>query len=113
TLTSLFVPRIEADGEVVGQLAPAESRGEAIDACVRKARQARDLAGKQLYGNYRLYDLDLPADGVCGKCSHDYGENDTQQLYRLNGSTPLCMDHLERGYGVKRDEVAEVAAARR
>ncbi|MFD5589331.1 DEAD/DEAH box helicase family protein [Streptomyces sp. NPDC127063] len=113
SLTSIFVPRVEADGEVITQLAPQESRGAAIDACVRRARQARELAGKQLYGNHRLYDLDLPTDGVCGNCSRDYGENDPQSLYRLNGSDPLCMDHLERAYGVKGFEVAEVAAAQR
>ncbi|MGY1548261.1 DUF6884 domain-containing protein [Streptomyces sp. MN6] len=113
TLTSLFVPRVEADGEIITRLAPAESRGEAIESCVRAAREARDLAGKQLYGNYRLYDLEVPADGVCGRCSRSYGDNDVQPLYRLNGSDPLCMSHLERSYGVKSFEVAEVAAARR
>ncbi|MFG3415833.1 DUF6884 domain-containing protein [Streptomyces althioticus] len=112
TLTSLFVPRVEADGEIIKHLAPAESRGEAIESCVRAAREARDLAGKQLYGNYRVYDLDVAADGVCGRCSHE-GENDVQPLYRLNGSDPRCVSHLERSFGVKSFEVEEVAAARR
>ena len=112
TLTSLFVPRVEADGEIIKHLGPAESRGEAIESCVRAAREARDLAGIQLYGNYRLYDLDVAADGVCGRCSHER-ENDVQPLYRLNGSDPRCVSHLERSFGVKSFEVEEVAAARR
>ncbi|MFC7639599.1 SNF2-related protein [Streptomyces thermogriseus] len=113
TLASLFVPRIEADGKVILRLDPVESRGAAIDACVRTARQAREFADKRLYGHYRLYDLDLSEDGVCEKCSRNYGENDVQQLYRLNGSDPLCLDHLAREYGVKHSEAAEVAAAKR
>ena len=112
TLTSTFVPRIESDGNVIIESSPLDSRAEAVDFCVGVARTAREMADKQLYANYRYNDLALAVDGACGDCVRNYGDNDTQELYRLNGGDPQCIDHVTP-YGVDKADVLALARARR
>ncbi|MEV5774222.1 hypothetical protein AB0L49_23680 [Streptomyces antimycoticus] len=113
TLISTFVPRIEADGEMLALLAPMESKAEAIDACVRMARAARENVDKPLYAHNRNNELALAADGVCGQCSLHEGDNETRKLYRVNGGDPQCLDHVASSVGKDRDDLVMLALARR
>ncbi|MEV4438049.1 SNF2-related protein [Streptomyces sp. NPDC049577] len=111
--TELFEPRVEVDGEVVVRLGQEETRAAAVDACVRAARQARELAGKQLYGRSRMHDLDLAEDGVCAKCSRTFGDTEVQPLYRVDGGAPTCSTHIAAALDVAPDNVEELGRARR
>ncbi|WP_186779882.1 DEAD/DEAH box helicase family protein [Streptomyces salinarius] len=113
TLTSTFVPRVESDGEVVVEFDPLDSRGEAVDFCVRVAREAREMADKPLYAQNRNYDFALANEGVCGRCSRNHDDNDVKELYRVDGSDPECIHHLCLRCGAAEKDVAVLARARR
>lgn len=113
TLTSTFVPRVESDGEVVVEFGPLESRGEAVDFCVRMAREAREMADKPLYAQNRNYDFALAGEGVCGRCSLHLDDNDVKPLYRVDGGDADCIAHLHLRFRAAEDDIAVLARARR
>ncbi|MBW1603530.1 hypothetical protein JJV70_15740 [Streptomyces sp. JJ66] len=113
TLTSTFVPRIESDGKVVVEFGPLDSRGEAVDFCVRVAREAREMADKPLYAQNRYYNFDLAGEGVCGRCSLHLDDNDVKPLYRVDGGDADCVAHLHLRFRAAEDDIAELARARR
>ncbi|MEU0287457.1 hypothetical protein [Streptomyces sp. NPDC006147] len=113
TLTSTFVPRVESDGQVVVEFDPLESRGEAVDFCVRMAREAREMSDKPLYAQNRNYDFALAGEGVCGRCSRNLDDNDVKELYRVDGSDPECIHHLYLRCSAAEEDIAVLARARR
>ena len=109
-----FEPRIEtADDEVLARLYPQDSRGAAIAACERMARDVRELADKDLYANHRGNDLTPVEGGVCRRCSLHAGDNEVKQLYRVNGGDPLCVPDISLTLSVDEDEVTRLGWARR
>ncbi|MDX2840495.1 hypothetical protein PV377_16255, partial [Streptomyces ipomoeae] len=113
TLTSTFVPRAESNGKVVAEFGPLESRGEAVDFCVRVAREAREMADKPLYAQNRNYDFALAGEGVCGRCSLHLDDNDVKPLYRVDGGDADCIAHLHLRFRAAEDDIAVLARARR
>ncbi|MFI6209149.1 hypothetical protein ACIBAI_22545 [Streptomyces sp. NPDC051041] len=114
TLASTYVPRVEsADGDVIVEFDPLESRAEAIDVCVRVARETRERANRPLYAHYRNNDFALAGNGVCGRCSLHIDDSYEKELYRVNGGDPECIDHIVLRLNVREADVAELALARR
>ncbi|KPC72068.1 hypothetical protein ADL27_52815, partial [Streptomyces sp. NRRL F-6602] len=93
TLTMRFVPRVESEGTVVAEFAPQDSRAEAVDFCVKVAREARELADKPLRAQNRHYAFELAGEGVCGRCSLHLDDSDVKPLYRVDGGDADCMSH--------------------
>ncbi|MEU7106520.1 hypothetical protein ABZ951_15890 [Streptomyces sp. NPDC046215] len=114
SLTTLYSLRVEVDGDIVAELWQEDSRGAAIDAAVRAARLARELADKPLYARYRNRTLDVAEDGVCAKCNRQSdGGTEAQPLYRVDGGDPTCAPHIASALDVSATEVAELGTARR
>lgn len=113
TLTSTFVPRVEADGQVIVGFLPLDSRALAVDFCVSVAREAREGADKPLYAHNRNNDFTLAPDGVCGSCSLHIDDNDEKELYQVNGGDPECVDHTTLHLNVPKADVIKLARARR
>ncbi|MGV9277684.1 DEAD/DEAH box helicase family protein, partial [Streptomyces griseosporeus] len=114
SLTTTYVPRVEAaDGKSIAVSDPVESRAQAVDVCVRAARDAREKADKPLYAQYRNRDFALAGEGVCGKCSLHIDDSYEKELYRVDGGEPECIDHIVLRLKVPKIEVAELAFARR
>ncbi|MFF4902535.1 DUF6884 domain-containing protein [Streptomyces sp. NPDC001068] len=111
TGTETFQPCVVVDGEVRRALRPMETRGEAVDACVRLARDARENFDKPLRGRGRDHELTLAADGVCGACSLQEDNNATNSLYRVDNGDPQCIDHVESSYGVEKADLHALAEA--
>ncbi|QDN84395.1 DUF6884 domain-containing protein [Streptomyces sp. RLB3-6] len=111
TGTETFQSCVVIDGEVRRALRPVETRGEAVDACVRMARAARENFDKLLRGRGRDHELTLATDGVCGACSLHEGNNATNSLYRVDNGDPQCIDHVESSYGVEKADLHALAQA--
>ncbi|MFI9206468.1 hypothetical protein [Streptomyces sp. NPDC053048] len=112
--TLLYTLRVEVDGEIVVKLWREETRAAAIDAAVRAARQARELADKPLYARSRNHTLDVAEDGVCAKCHRQFdGDTEAQPLYRVDGGDPTCAPHIASALDVSVGEVKELGTARR
>lgn len=110
----LYTLRVEVDGETVAELWREETRAAAIDAAVRAARQARELADKPLYARSRNHTLDVAEDGVCAKCHRQFdGDTEAQPLYQVDGGDPTCAPHIASALDVRLGEVEELGAARR
>ncbi|WP_267770220.1 hypothetical protein [Streptomyces albidoflavus] len=113
TLTMRFVPRVESEGTVVAEFAPQDSRAEAVDFCVKVAREARELADKPLRAQNRHYAFELAGEGVCGRCSLHLDDSDVKPLYRVDGGDADCMSHLFLRFRANEEDVAALARARR
>ncbi|MGW0188194.1 hypothetical protein ACWDV7_20815 [Streptomyces sp. NPDC003362] len=113
TLTSTFVPRVESDGKVIAEFDPLDSRAEAVDFCVRMAREAREMADKPLFAQNHNYDFALAGEGVCGRCSLHLDDNDVKPLYRVDGGDADCIAHLHLRFRAAEDDIAVLARARR
>ncbi|MEU2757338.1 hypothetical protein [Streptomyces albidoflavus] len=113
TLTMRFVPRVESEGTVVAEFAPQDSRAEAVDFCVKVAREARELADKPLWAQNRNYAFELAGEGVCGRCSLHLDDSGVKPLYRVDGGDADCMSHLFLRFRANEEDVAALARARR
>jgi hypothetical protein len=104
--------RVEADGVVLANFGWQESRGAAIDTCVRRARVIRERANEPLLVHQRVHDFHFEGDGVCGGCANR-GDPRLNPLYRVDDREPRCLTHAAQSLKVEENSLAERARANR